>query len=125
MGNLASWFFGPQLLGVVFLIIGIILYLFPPKRINNYYGYRTESSKRNQQTWDAANRYSTIYLLKISLVLIIAGFILTALLKEIAVPLKIKVASTVLLLIVSGMAPAILTIVSTEKYLTKTFGDKV
>jgi uncharacterized membrane protein len=36
-------------LGVVILIVGIILLLFPPKEINNIYGYRTSSSMRNKE----------------------------------------------------------------------------
>jgi uncharacterized membrane protein len=124
MDNTAIWIFGPQLMGVMFLIIGGILYLFPPKRINDFYGYKTEAAKKNQQTWDAANRYSSIYLIKAGLALLIIGFMITALFNEVVIPFKLRAGLTVFLLILSAMLPTILMIVSTEKYLTKTFGDK-
>ncbi|NVJ88528.1 MAG: SdpI family protein [Flavobacteriaceae bacterium] len=40
--------------GVLFLI-SIIFWKFPPKKINNIYGYRTHKSMLNQQIWDFAN----------------------------------------------------------------------
>src|SRR5580698_5298318 len=119
MDNTAIWIFGPQLMGVMFLIIGGILYLFPPKRINDFYGYKTEAAKKNQQTWDAANRYSSIYLIKAGLALLIIGFMITALFNEVVIPFKLRAGLTVFLLILSAMLPTILMIVSTEKYLTK------
>jgi len=124
MDSTASWIFGPQLLGVMFLLIGGIQYLLPPKRINDYYGYKTEAAKKNQQTWDAANRYSSIYMIKAGLALLIVGFMVTALFNEIVIPFKLRTGLTIFLLILSAMLPAILMIVSTEKYLTKTFGQK-
>jgi len=32
--------------------------MFPPKKINRYYGYKTKSSKINQDTWNEANRFA-------------------------------------------------------------------
>lgn len=40
--------------GVLFLI-SIIFWKFPPKKINNLYGYRTPKAMQNQQIWDFAN----------------------------------------------------------------------
>ena len=55
---------GTQVLAAVFLFIVALLFkLFPPKRINSVYGYRTASSTRDQQTWAEANRYSANVLL--------------------------------------------------------------
>jgi uncharacterized membrane protein len=42
--------------------------LFPPKKINNFYGYRTKSSMKDQESWDTANRYSANALLVVALI---------------------------------------------------------
>lgn len=41
-------------------LFGISWYFkkFPPKQINSWYGYRTRSSMRNQETWLEANTFS-------------------------------------------------------------------
>jgi len=44
--------------GILFILAGAILYVFPPKKINGLYGYRTGSSMENQQKWDFAQKYS-------------------------------------------------------------------
>jgi len=44
--------------GILFILAGAILYVFPPKKINGLYGYRTSSSMKNQQKWDFAQKYS-------------------------------------------------------------------
>lgn len=47
-----------SLSGLVFVIVGIIMYLFPPKNINMLYGYKTNKSMKNQDTWDFAQIYA-------------------------------------------------------------------
>lgn len=50
----------PMLLavGFIFMLMGIIMYKFPPKKINGLYGYRTASSMQSQAKWDFAQKYS-------------------------------------------------------------------
>ena len=122
--GIATWLFGPQLIGFVFLIIGSIQHFFPPKKINNWYGYRTPAAQRNQQTWDEANRYSANYMIKCGLIFIVLGLLFSGVMNTVHVALKVRAIITIFLLLVSGMLPAILMIISTEKHLTKTFGDK-
>lgn len=43
-------------IGPFMLLIGIVFWKFPPKNINNFYGYRTTKSMLNQQNWDFANK---------------------------------------------------------------------
>lgn len=45
--------------GIVFILVGLIMYAFPPKKINGLYGYRTQTSMENQQKWDFAQKYSS------------------------------------------------------------------
>jgi len=42
-------FFMPFLMGLIFVITALISLRFPPKKINNLYGYRTGKSMKNQQ----------------------------------------------------------------------------
>ena len=44
--------------GIVFILAGVILYVFPPKKINGLYGYRTQTSMQSQKKWDFAQTYS-------------------------------------------------------------------
>lgn len=55
MSKLVSFLiFGPFL-----LIFGLIVKLYPPKKPNNFYGYRTSRSMKSQKSWKYANAYSS------------------------------------------------------------------
>ncbi|QKJ28546.1 SdpI family protein [Mucilaginibacter mali] len=119
-----EWFIGPQLIGVVFLLAGFIQKKYPPKKINNYYGYRMPSAMKNQETWDEANRFSTAYMIKAGMVLIVTGFLVTLLLYCIPMPQKFKAVTLFLVILAAGMGSAISMIMATEKHLSKTFDDR-
>lgn len=55
---------------LVILAIAIIFQKYPPAKINNWYGYRTKRSMRDQASWDFANAYSSDLMLKYTIVLI-------------------------------------------------------
>lgn len=40
--------------GLLFFF-SVIFYFFPPKKINDFYGYRTNKSKLNEDIWQVAN----------------------------------------------------------------------
>ena len=61
------------LTGWVFAIGGLVMYLFPPKKINCLYGYRTSSSMKNQERWDFSQRYSAKVMMQHGIVLAIIG----------------------------------------------------
>jgi uncharacterized membrane protein len=46
------------LCGIVFIIAAATMLLFPPKKINDLYGYRTNTSQKSQERWDFAQRFS-------------------------------------------------------------------
>ena len=48
----------------LFMITGLILFKFPPKKINSLYGYRTSSSMQNSERCDFAQRYAAIEMMK-------------------------------------------------------------
>ncbi|MFM2195411.1 MAG: hypothetical protein RL092_1011 [Bacteroidota bacterium] len=47
------------LVGPLFVVISLLTWLFPPKKINGLYGYRTRRSMSNQKAWDAAQKISS------------------------------------------------------------------
>lgn len=62
--------FLPLLTAIAVLISGFALFLFPPKKINAFYGYKTPSSMMSQKNWDFSQKYA-------GKMLIIAGLFLT------------------------------------------------
>lgn len=46
------------LVGPIVVIAGLLLYFFPPKKINYIYGYRTGTSMKDQARWDFAQKYA-------------------------------------------------------------------
>lgn len=52
--------FLPQLiLSLVFVLAGLIMAKYPPKKINPIYGYRTLRSMQSQEAWNYAQRVSS------------------------------------------------------------------
>lgn len=47
-----------NILGLLLILLGTLLFFFPPKKINSTYGYKTPSSMSSQKKWDCAQRYS-------------------------------------------------------------------
>ena len=60
-----------SLIGAVFLVIALLMKYFPPKYPNMFYGYRTPSSTKNQQTWNEANKYSANIMIYVGIINII------------------------------------------------------
>lgn len=60
--------------GSAFVLMGSIMLIFPPKKINNLYGLRTLTSMRNQQTWDYAQIYGAKAMIVIGLLFVIMSF---------------------------------------------------
>lgn len=72
-----STFFNADILaGLVFLIIGGLIYFFPPKNKKRIYGYRSYYSTRNQDTWVEANNFVGRHCLRIGYVLIGIGILI-------------------------------------------------
>lgn len=66
-------------IGPIFMVAGLVTYIFPPKNINSLYGYRTSSSMKSQERWEFAQKYSARWLMILgvaySLVLYLLSFI--------------------------------------------------
>lgn len=73
-GIMHSTFFNADILfGAVFLVMGWVIRLFPPKNRKKIYGYRSFLSTRNHETWVEANHFAGHHSLRIGCVLIGIG----------------------------------------------------
>src|SRR5580698_5836717 len=95
--GIAAWIFGPQIIGFVFLVLGALQYYFPPKKINNWYGYRTPTAKRNQQTWDEGNRFSSRLMMRFGFIVMVIGLLIAAVLNNLGLTEKMWNAITLVL----------------------------
>ncbi len=51
--------------GPIVIIVGLILFLFPPKKINSFYGYRTSSSMKSVEIWNFSQIYAAKEMIKL------------------------------------------------------------
>lgn len=106
--------FTQLILGPLMVVLALVFKFFPPKRINDLYGYRTKRSKRIQEAWDEANRYNP------NLILIVA--VITTILQVILFltsGAKVATAAAAAVLVVLLLA----TIPITERHLKKNFDE--
>lgn len=61
------------LCGFVFLVASAMMKMFPPRKINSLYGYRTTSSMRSDVHWQFAQHYSTVRMFESALFLLLLG----------------------------------------------------
>jgi len=59
--------------GGVFLLLGILMKIFPPKKINSILGYRTKLSMKNNDTWNEAQRYGAYSSIVVGVICIVVG----------------------------------------------------
>jgi uncharacterized membrane protein len=52
------------LCGLIYIITGLVVLRYPPKKINDFYGYRTSRSKKSQAHWDYAQKESSKYIIQ-------------------------------------------------------------
>ena len=118
---LKDWIFGPQMMGAIFLLIGIVTYYFPAKKITTWYGFKTPSSRNNQQTWDVANRFAAIFCIKAGIILIVGGILINLLVANLLMPQKTRQLLHTILFMGSGVFMGPVLIVAVEKHIDKTF----
>ena len=84
----------PIIILVVFSAGGLILYFFPPKKINSIYGYRTPRSMKNQSNWDFAQKlggkFMLIFGFIIFLIQITVGYFITGYTRDQSIVLPIQ-----------------------------------
>ena len=52
------------LCGLIYIVTGRLVFRYPPKKINDFYGYRTSRSKKSQAHWDFAQKESSKYIIQ-------------------------------------------------------------
>ena len=57
------------------MLAGFIMFKFQPKKINSLYGYRTNSSMKNQERWGFSKKYSAIEMIKLATLLALSSII--------------------------------------------------
>jgi uncharacterized membrane protein len=100
--------------GPLFMVLGYYFSKFPPKKINNIYGYRTPRSMKSQEAWDFAQVYGAKKMMLAGLIMLVAGLLL--------LPLNLTEHIAAVLSIGILLGSAIWMIVVTEKELKKKFG---
>lgn len=58
---------------LIFLVVGVVFWMYPPKKINEFYGYRTTRSRKSQEAWDFAQTYSAKLMTVLGLVALIVA----------------------------------------------------
>ena len=104
------------LVGIIFSIVGFIFRIFPPKKINWIYGYRTFSSMKNADTWNVANKYSAELMIAEGVTLTIFGVLMLF--------IPNPGATSAMLAIGVVLLSAIILIVATERQLNKVFNNQ-
>ncbi|MES2265239.1 MAG: SdpI family protein [Bacteroidota bacterium] len=118
-----NWIVGPHLIGLIFILAGMIQKHYPPKEINSLYGYRTKRSMKDQQNWDEGNKYSTQLLFKCGLVLFITGIIITAGMAFLPISPELRTLIKVIIMLLGAVGTVIVLFTATEKHLKRTFPD--
>ena len=68
-------FLATMIAGIIFFLAGMWILIFPPKRINSLYGYRTKNSMKSQSSWDFAQRFSGWEIIRWGILLFICSLV--------------------------------------------------
>ena len=96
------------------LFLSLVFTAFPPKKINNFYGYRTQKSMLNEDIWGFSNKKFTTALIKYAAIGLLAAIVLASLGSG-----KINWQPMVIMLFSLGAA-----ILKTEQEIKKTFNEE-
>ena len=103
------------ILGPLMVLLGFIFKLFPPKNINDIYGYRTKRSKLSQDIWDEANSYSPMLMIGVGVITSVVQVVFYY-----TMEFETGIGAAAGLLVVLLLC----TIPMTERHLKKNFEDK-
>lgn len=66
---------------LILLGISLIFYLFPPPKINYFYGYRTKRSMKNIDNWKLANKMAAKGMLTVMAINLVLSLLFTQILE--------------------------------------------
>ncbi len=78
--KLSDWIMGPQLIGFVIGVAGLIQIYFPPRKIKGLDIHSTSSAEEIKQIEDEARRFFPRYMLKFGSIIFVVGIIITTIL---------------------------------------------
>ena len=61
---------------VLMMVVGYLMFKYPPKKVNLFVGYRTFKSMKNEKTWKVANRYCGKIWINIGIILFAISLLL-------------------------------------------------
>lgn len=97
--------------GLLF-VFSIIFYLFPPKKINSIYGYRTPKTMKNETIWNFANTFFVKQFIIYSAISLAMALLFVFLAKEVSwQPMAIMLLSLAV------------SVIKTEQEISKNFDD--
>lgn len=107
---------------LIMTVGGAVFWMYPPKKINGFYGYRTTRSHKSQEAWDFAQKYSAKMMTVLGLVALavapIAHWLRSRLCLNSEYVMLYDIGITLLLTIIVVLPPIVLT----ELQLRKRFG---
>lgn len=62
-------------ISLILLGVSLIYFLFPPKKIDHLYGYRTPRSMKNRHRWKVANSLAPKMMIALSLFDVVLGYV--------------------------------------------------
>jgi hypothetical protein len=108
---------GPQLIGILFVILGLIQKILPPKTINNWYGYRTTLARSSQEMWDEGNKYSADFMIRAGSLVFFAGLMIKSVMLLLRADADMQKAVGYLIMFGGAIGIGVLMTVVTEKHL--------
>ena len=93
--NSPVWAFVVPLLMTV---IGVVWLKKPPKKINSWYGYRTNLSTSSQEAWDFANRHCATIFIKVGIVMLAVSTVILILYHSHEVVIFLTIAQPIVLM---------------------------
>ena len=122
--KLSDWIVGPQLPGFIIGVMGLIQIYFPPKSINGIDLYMTSSPEKNKQILAEVKLFIPRLMMKIGVVLFIAGIIITAILRFTVTSIQLREGLTYMFVILSLPFTGPMIMTKTGKHLEKKFNNK-
>lgn len=99
--------------GLLFFF-SIVFYYFPPKKINRFYGYRTNRSMLNDEIWSFSNlKFNTIFI-KYAGISFVAAIIFTAI-------VSVELTWQPMVILVLTLA---VSVIKTEQVITQNFDEE-
>jgi len=108
---------GPQLIGILFVVLGLVQKLLPPKTINNWYGYRTTLARSSQEMWKEGNKYSADFMIRAGALVFFAGLMIKSILLLLKVYAEVQKTAGYIILFGGAIGIGVLMTMVTEKHL--------